>query len=417
MRILKIAIIIVMFVALLPQYVMSQGVENEPVALDADSFGVKDGLSVDTLTTVDEVVPDSVPKKRNIVQKFFDYFKYANKPRKPKKFDISFIGGPHYSSDTQLGLGLVASGFYRKDLADTITMPSNVSLYGDISTVGFYLIGIRGNHIFTNNKRRIDYTLYFYSFPRRFWGVGFNDGIDINHQTKMNQKYIRASVDYLWRIGKSFYVGPAAEFVYCNASKIDSIEIFRDKHGRDLERHTSTYAVGFGLQYDTRDNLTATQKGWHISFEQRFAPKFLGNKLAFSYSELGISAFQPVWKGGVLAERFHFKANYGNVPWALLATLGGSNNMRGYYDGRFRDKAEMDLTVELRQHVWRRNGVVVWGGVGSVFSKFNEVWMKRMLPCAGVGYRWEFKKLSNVRLDLGFGRGEYAFVFSINEAF
>ena len=47
----------------------------------------------------------------------------------------------------------------------TILPPSNVSLYGDVSTVGFYLLGIRGNHLFPQDKYRLNYNLYFYSFP------------------------------------------------------------------------------------------------------------------------------------------------------------------------------------------------------------------------------------------------------------
>lgn len=75
------------------------------------------------------------------------------------------IGGPHYSSDTKFGLGLVAAGLYRTDRIDTLLPPSNVSLYGDVSTVGFYLLGVRGNHLFPKDKYRLNYNLYFYSFP------------------------------------------------------------------------------------------------------------------------------------------------------------------------------------------------------------------------------------------------------------
>lgn len=57
------------------------------------------------------------------------------------------IGGPHYASDTKFGLGLVAAGLYRTDPNDSILPPSNVSLYGDVSSVGFYMLGVRGNHI------------------------------------------------------------------------------------------------------------------------------------------------------------------------------------------------------------------------------------------------------------------------------
>ena len=49
------------------------------------------------------------------------------------------------------------------------------------------------------------------------------------------------------------------------------------------------------------------------------------------------------------------------------------------------------------------------------FSKFNGA---HTLPNYGIGYRWEFKKRVNVRLDYGFGlRGQKSFMFGINEAF
>lgn len=66
------------------------------------------------------VTADSVAVKRSFFKKFLDYFNDANKEKKNKKFDFSVIGGPHYSSDTKLGLGLVAAGLYRTDRADTL---------------------------------------------------------------------------------------------------------------------------------------------------------------------------------------------------------------------------------------------------------------------------------------------------------
>lgn len=372
------------------------------------------------ITGIDSIAPESTlpdsiatpVKKRNFIQKFLDYFNQANKPKEYKGFDVNFIGGPHYSSDTKLGLGVVAAGFYRHNAKDSITRLSNVSLFGDISTVGFYLIGIRGNHIFTHDKNRIDYNLYFYSFPRAFWGIGYEKGINMENRSKFDEIYVKAKVTYLHELSKDLYFGPGLEFNYAHASDITNPALWEG-----LPRHTTTYGVGLRLQYDTRDNLTATKKGILVQLEQRFCPAFLGNKQAFSYTEFSTSYFCPMWKGSTLAMQFHGKYNYGDVPWAMLATFGGSSTMRGYYEGRFRDKGEMDLTVELRQHIWRRNGLVAWLGVGTIFPKFSDIRFNRLLPNAGIGYRWEFKKDTNVRLDFGFGKGETSFLFSINEAF
>ena len=63
--------------------------------------------SVDSISTYPI---DSLPKKRSFFGKILNYFNDANKEKKNKKFDFSIIGGPHYSSDTKFGIGLVAAG-------------------------------------------------------------------------------------------------------------------------------------------------------------------------------------------------------------------------------------------------------------------------------------------------------------------
>ena len=91
--------------------------------------------------------------------------------------------------------------------------------------------------------------------------------------------------------------------------------------------------------------------------------------------------------------------------------------MRGYYEGRYRDKNIIEGQIELRQHIKGRNGIVLWLGAAEVFPKFNKMRFDEILPNGGVGYRWEFKKKINVRLDCGFGKNGPGFLFNINEAF
>nr|MDE7025233.1 BamA/TamA family outer membrane protein [Paramuribaculum sp.] len=260
---------------------------------------------IDSVATV-VVESDSVPQKRGFVHRVLDYFKDSNKPKEYKKFDFSVIGGPHYSSDTKFGIGIAAAGFYRPNMADSLTMPSNVSLYGDISTVGFYLIGLKGNHLFRHDKRRINYNLYFYSFPRKFWGIGYENGLDMNNATKFNEIYIHANVDMMWQFAPKFYAGPAIEFSHSKANKVVRPELW---NGQDFS--TFTTGVGMKVQYDTRDNLTATQNGWLLMLEQRFCPRFLGNRYAFSYTSFQANWFKNMWKGGVLGVNYHARASYG----------------------------------------------------------------------------------------------------------
>ena len=169
---------------------------------------------------------------------------------------------------------------------------------------------------------------------------------------------------------------------------------------------------------DSRDVITNPHKGYYANMTQCFRPKFLGNDYTFSTTQIKASCYQQVWKGGLLAAECCCELNFGNPSWGMMAKLGSSNSMRGYYEGRYRDKHKIEGQLELRQHIWKRNGAVVWIGAGTVFNKFSALSLHKTLPNYGIGYRWEFKKDVNVRLDYGCGKnGQSGFMFNINEAF
>ena len=356
---------------------------------------------------------DTLTKKKSLLTRFLDYFNDANKNKEHKKFDFSIIGGPHYSTDTKLGIGLVAAGLYRANANDTLLPPSNVSLFGDVSTVGFYMLGIRGTHIFPQDKYRADYTIYFYSFPCKFWGMGYDMGDDDSNKSDMKRWQARFKARFLFHMGDNLYLGPMVSYDYVIGRRIERPELLNG-----MDQHTWNIGAGFSAVYDTRDVLTYPHRGFYINLSQCFRPRFMGNDYAFSTTELQVDAYQRVWKGAILAEDFRTMLNFGNPSWGMMALLGNSNSMRGYYEGRYRDKHKMEAQVELRQHIWKRNSLTTWVGAGTVFHKFSEMRSRHILPNFGIGYRWEFKKNVNVRLDYGFGKaGQTGFLFSINEAF
>jgi len=371
-------------------------------------------LSVtDSISSAEKVDTMALRAGKSWVNRILDYFNDSNKNKKHKRFDFSVIGGPHYASDTKFGLGLVAAGLYRTDPNDSILPPSNVSLYGDVSSVGFYMLGVRGNHIAPKGRYRIDYHLYFYSFPADFWGIGYEMGDNDANKSDMKRWQAQAEVSFLFRVADNFYIGPMASYDYVIGKHIERPELLQG-----MDQHTWNVGAGVSLVYDNRDNLTNPHRGICLNINQMFRPGFMGNDYAFSTTAFRFDAYQQLGKGTVLAEDIGANLNFGNPSWGMMAELGGTHSMRGYYEGRYRDKHSLEATVELRQHVWKRNGIVVWVGAGTIFPKFSALRSKQILLNAGVGYRWEFKKNVNVRLDYGFGKsGQSGFLFNINEAF
>ena len=82
------------------------------------------------LVTRDSLNNTTDTLKNGFFHRLYRYFEQSNKVKEEKKFDFSIIGGPHFSSDTKLGLGVVASGLFRIDREDKTISPSNISLYG-----------------------------------------------------------------------------------------------------------------------------------------------------------------------------------------------------------------------------------------------------------------------------------------------
>lgn len=360
---------------------------------------------------------DSVVHKRGIIARVIEYFNESNDPHPEKKLDLSFIGGPHYSSESGFGIGLVGAGIYytKRDSAGmpAIDTPeSMVALKADVTTGQLYKLGAEGYHILPSDRLRINYDGYFYSFKDKFWGIGYKNCSNNANESVYTRLQAQVRTDFVYNFGHNVYLGPLVQFSYVNATRIDRPELFEGQRHR-------TFTTGLGLTFmiDTRDMPSNAYKGVYLRLDQLFNPHFLGNKYAFTQTELSVAGYTVVWKGGVLAAMYHANFTYGNTPWGLMPTFGGSSNMRGYFEGRYRDKNAMDVTLELRQHVWRRNGFVVWVGAGTIFPRFNYFSWHKVLPNYGVGYRWEFKKRVNVRLDAGFGKHEKGFNFSINEAF
>ena len=366
----------------------------------------------DTLKAETAQHPDSIKKKKSFGRKILDYLNNSNKVDRNKAFDFSILGGPHYSTDTGLGLGLVGMGIYFQDKQDTISPPSDVAVFGDITTKQSYTLGVKGTHIFPYDKGRIEYTFGMNSFKARFWGIGYEMGNN-DDAGVMKRLKISANASFMWEFADNMFFGPALTYDYVNAHEMDRPELLM---GQD--RLVWNIGAGVTFVYDSRDILTRPTKGVYINISQLFHPRFMSNGYAYTTTDFRFDTYGKLWKGAILAADIRGTLNFGNPSWGMMAQVGNSCSMRGYYGGRYRDKHKTEAQIELRQHIYKRHGVAVWGGAGTVFDKFSSVRFDRLLPNWGIGYRWEFKKNGNIRLDYGFGKnGISGFVFNINEAF
>lgn len=258
----------------------------------------------------DSVAPAVIPpvehNSRGFIGSIIEYFSTTNKPKPYKDIDFSLIGGPFYSSDTKLGIGLVGAALYHA-AKDSLAPVSDLSLKCQVSTSLFSKVSITGNHFFPDDRCRINYGLSLSLMPTYFWGIGYENASDDNHKTKYRNLTFSFGTDVSFRIAPSLFAGPSFDLSYIIASRIKVPEIFGD-----LPTTTTSVGAGIAIQYDTRDVVSEPHKGVNARIVQRFYPSFFGNSShSFSSTSFFLAGYFPLWKGAVLAARLNGSFTYG----------------------------------------------------------------------------------------------------------
>lgn len=369
------------------------------------------------IAKTDSVANDSMSthKHKGLWGKITNYFRNSNKQKANKKIDFGFIPGPNYSATTGFGLGFLGTATYSADRTDATLPRSNASIYSNMTTGGFFMIGLRGNHIFPHEQFQLDYKVNISTFSNSFWGIGYANADNDNNKTDYRRNRINAMARFMIKLAPKTYIGPFINYRVTQARNIEDDYAYLWQ-GQD--KTVRAYTAGVSFTYDSRDFMLNASRGIFLQIDQTFTPRCFGNgNYNFSSTEATFATYGRLWKGAILAGELHGMFNYGHTPWAFLAEVGSNDRMRGYYAGRYADKNVIEGQLELRQHIKGRNGVVAWVALANAFDKFDNIAWRRTLPNAGIGYRWEFKKHINIRIDYGFTRKGGGFIFNINEAF
>ena len=281
----------------------------------------------DTLPAADTVAPTRRPFLRRVV----DYFSESTVDKTfEKKIDFTFIAGPSFSKNTSLGIGGLAAGLYRLDRTDSVTAPSNVSIFLQASITGFYLIGVGGNNIFRQNRSRIGYELSFSSQPTDYWGIGYDAGAN-NPRSTFVRKHLQINANFMRQVVKNTFLGVAAGFESTRGIRFTETDYLYGQR----TRYNAT-SVGLVAEYDSRDFIPNPAKGLYVSLRESWFPRALGDCGSDLWrTEVTVDGYRKLWNGGILAVDFHAEFNSGGTPWPMLARLGGNYRMRGYYEGRY----------------------------------------------------------------------------------
>ncbi|MGB5459356.1 hypothetical protein [Eudoraea sp.] len=296
--------------------------------------------------------------------------------------------------------------------------PSKIGFGGYYSTNKQYKLSVSPNLYFFENKLYIEAPTSFGFFVNKFWGIGDNSPKSETASFSMESFTSTVTVQVPPKLFSADRTGLI--FDYDKTSIVDTLEntlISNDSVvGND---GGESIGIGTDLLWDSRDNLFFPNNGSYQYFKVVVYPNGWGN---FNYSQLqlDVKAFKAISPDHVFAFNFYIESVIGDTPFYRLPAIGGPSRMRGFFSGRYRDNFYGMMQLEYRQYVWKKFGMVAFGGLGNVSENILTYNFSTMKYSGGIGLRYLFNKKEkiNLRMDIGFGSdGSRGIYFGIQEAF
>jgi len=143
----------------------------------------------------------------------------------------------------------------------------------------------------------------------------------------------------------------------------------------------------------------------------------------------GGDAFEAHPPTDTLAFGLFTQATAGVVPFYLLPTLGGRDTLRGFIEGRWRDRAAWHGSAEYRFWVIPRGipitrniriervGLAAFYDVGAVAPSWPDLFSSTVSHGYGFGVRVGLERAAVFRLDFGFSREDFNFIAAFGMPF
>lgn len=322
------------------------------------------------------------------------------------------------SIETDWSLGLATVVTFKMSLKDSISRTSNIEVIGLYSLKDQFVAVINGNQYFKNEQFILNEQISYSSFPDKFWGLGNNTKATAEEPYTFQQYFLFAHL--MKNLGNHFFLGGIIEHQNVLAVNYIAGGLFDQQN---ITGRNGYHTLGLGISFtnDTRNHAFTPSRG-------RFAQLFLtgnNNSWGSSFNFFSLVAdyrqYIPIANKSVLALQAYSLNGFGDeIPLRNLGSLGGSNSMRGYYSGRYRDKNLFVIQSEYRLPIYKRIGAVAFGSIGNVGNNFAEITNSEIKYSYGGGIRFALNKKEklNLRIDYGLGKGNnHGLYFQIGEAF
>ncbi|WP_448519466.1 BamA/TamA family outer membrane protein [Rhodoflexus sp.] len=337
------------------------------------------------------------------------------------KRKLSFIPIPVLQSSPETGLkgGLALDYFFNagtsgdRKIRDSFAWIQGLySARNQLALEVFWQVYTKDEKWFLRNRGG------YIDFNEYYWGVGNN--------TVPEDDYTNFFYQRVYNTGKVLRKTKDKIFAGLNYNFSDTWDIFftggfgdNKPFGSKLNA-TRVSGVGPNIIFDFRDNPFSPVRGWYLELGTHHYRSFLGSRSTYDEYLIDARKYFKVFKKDFFGVQFLGNFTQGDMPFRELNRLGGPNMMRGFFQGRFRDKQHVAAQIEYRKPLNRFLQVAAFTSAGQVFEELDGWKWQQMRYAGGLGLRVLINKEKNIYSRFDFAVtdiGTNGFYFRIADAF
>jgi outer membrane protein assembly factor BamA len=322
----------------------------------------------------------------------------------------------YYTPETRIAGGVGGISYLRSLEDRERGYPSTLFMNMIYTQNKQFILGFAPDLYLGEGKFHLIGSLFFKKYTEKFYGIGPQTSKDWEEDFRYRSFSLKFSLQQ--KFLRNFYGGVQFDFENSRITEkepggiLDREDIPGDNGGR-------VSGLGLVIVQDSRNNMFFPTGGTYLQLQASFFGRALGSEFKFQKYRIDCRQYVGVFSSHVLVFRMNTDFSAGNVPFQWLPTLGGSSVMRGYIQGRFRDRHAISLQAEYRVPLFWRLSAAGFVGCGDVADKLTSFKVREFKLNGGLGIRYRIDRRSgtNVRLDFGFAKGSFTVYAMINEAF